>query len=290
MTAHSLAAPPHVSPGNARLIGITLAALLAWLAVYWQLEPLSHWAVAALPLAPGSHLADAVGFFIFDTPKVLMLLALVVFAMGVVSALVVSPCVSAPLAGALSKHMDLRLMMACGFGLFAVGLWLNAQLTADSDYNELFLPQAVRGVSLMLCFIPINTLSLGRLPPEKLKNASGLYNLMRNLGGAVGLAAINTLVLHQAALHLDRLGDQINLARPVVQGMIDQLTARFDALGLADPTGAAFATIAHLVKREALVLTFGDCFYVVAGFFLFGLLTMPLVHSPRPSGAGAEAH
>ncbi len=84
MTAHSLAAPPHVSPGNARLIGITLAALLAWLAVYWQLEPLSHWAVAALPLAPGSHLADAVGFFIFDTPKVLMLLALVVFAMGVV--------------------------------------------------------------------------------------------------------------------------------------------------------------------------------------------------------------
>ena len=198
--------------------------------------------------------------------------------------------VSAPLAGALSKHMDLRLMMACGFGLFAVGLWLNAQLTADSDYNELFLPQAVRGVSLMLCFIPINTLSLGRLPPEKLKNASGLYNLMRNLGGAVGLAAINTLVLHQAALHLDRLGDQINLARPVVQGLVEQLTARFDALGLANPEGAAMATLVQLVKRETLAMTYGDCLLVMACVFLFGLITMPLIHSPRPGGAGAEAH
>ncbi len=193
---------------------------------------------------------------------------------------------SAPLAGALSKHMDLRLMMACGFGLFSLGLWFNSQLTADSDFNELFLPQALRGVSLMLCFIPINTLSLGRLPPDKLKNASGLYNLMRNLGGAIGLAVINTLVLHQAALHFNRLGEQINLARPVVQGLVDQLSARFDALGLTNPDGAAMATLVQLVKRETLAITYGDCLLVMAGVFLFGLLTMPMIHSARPGGSG----
>ena len=196
---------------------------------------------------------------------------------------------SAPLAGALAKHMDLRLMMACGFGLFSLGLWFNGQLTADSDFNELFLPQALRGVSLMLCFIPINTLSLGTLPPDKLKNASGLYNLMRNLGGAIGLAAINTLVLHQAAQHFDRLGEQINPARPVVQGLVEMLTQRFESLGLANPDLAAYGALAQIVKRETLAMTYGDCLITMAGVFLFGLLTMPLIHRPRPQG-GAEAH
>jgi uncharacterized protein len=85
MTAATLTSPP---PGqrvrNAKLTGAAILALAAWLAVYWQLEPVSKWAVSMLPIAHGGHLEDALGFFIFDTPKVLMLLALVVFAMGVV--------------------------------------------------------------------------------------------------------------------------------------------------------------------------------------------------------------
>jgi uncharacterized protein len=82
MTTQSPTAPPHVAPGSAHLIGATIVGLVAWFAIYWQLEPFSKWAVAQLPIAPGSHLEEAAGFFIFDTPKVLMLLALVVFAMG----------------------------------------------------------------------------------------------------------------------------------------------------------------------------------------------------------------
>ncbi len=84
MTTETLTAPPHAAPGSARLIGATIVGLIAWFAVYWQLEPFSKWAVAQLPIAPGSHLEEAASFFIFDTPKVLMLLALVVFAMGMV--------------------------------------------------------------------------------------------------------------------------------------------------------------------------------------------------------------
>jgi hypothetical protein len=84
MTLESLTAPPTVAPGSAKLIAATVVGLVAWFAVYWQLEPFSKWAVAQLPIAPGSHLDDAVSFFIFDTPKVLMLLVLVVFVMGMV--------------------------------------------------------------------------------------------------------------------------------------------------------------------------------------------------------------
>ncbi len=85
MTASTLTSPPpNQTLGNAKLIGVTIVGLIVWFAVYWQLEPFSNWAVAQMPIAPGSHLEEAASFFIFDTPKVLMLLALVVFAMGMV--------------------------------------------------------------------------------------------------------------------------------------------------------------------------------------------------------------
>src|SRR5664279_3663987 len=85
MTTSTLTSPPpNQTLSNAKLIGATVLGLTAWFAVYWQLEPFSNWAVAQMPIAPGSHLEEAASFFIFDTPKVLMLLALVVFAMGMV--------------------------------------------------------------------------------------------------------------------------------------------------------------------------------------------------------------
>ncbi len=76
--------PPNRALGDAKLIGVTVLATVAWFAIYWQLEPFSNWAVTVLPIAHGGHLEEALSFFIFDTPKVLMLLALVVFAMGMV--------------------------------------------------------------------------------------------------------------------------------------------------------------------------------------------------------------
>jgi DHA2 family multidrug resistance protein len=187
---------------------------------------------------------------------------------------------SAPIAGALSKHVDLRIVMFFGLSLFALGLWENSLLTADSDFNELLLPQALRGFSLMLCFIPINTLALGLLPPDKLKNASGLYNLMRNLGGAIGMAWINTMIQDRATLHLDRLGDQINLSRPEVQLFIDNLSAHFDGLVANAPDSAAMAVIMRIVTREVEVLTYSDCLQAMAGVFAFGVLCMPLLRRP----------
>ena len=82
--------------------------------------------------------------------------------------------VSAFIAGPLEKKIDLRVMLCLGFGLFALGSWLNGQLTVESGYWEFFIPQAIRGSALMLCFLPINTLTLGLLPMEEVKNASGL--------------------------------------------------------------------------------------------------------------------
>jgi DHA2 family multidrug resistance protein len=195
---------------------------------------------------------------------------------------------SAPAAGALSKKLDLRVMLVFGLSLFALGLWLNSFLTAESGFVELFLPQAVRGFALMFCFIPINTLALGTLPPEKLNNASGLYNLMRNLGGAIGLAALNTILTDRLQLHWARLGEQINLARPVVEARLEHLEGMLGTALPGDPRHAAIRMLGNLVLREATVLTFNDALLMMAAVFLCTLAFMPLVRKPAHPAEGAH--
>lgn len=115
MTTESLIVPPGIAPVSSRLIVLTTAALIIWFAVYWQLEPFSNWAVTQMLITPGSHLQEAVSFFIFDTPKVLMLLALVVFAMGMVRSFFSPERTRSFLAG---KREGLGNVAAASLGIF----------------------------------------------------------------------------------------------------------------------------------------------------------------------------
>ncbi|HZB92316.1 MAG TPA: DHA2 family efflux MFS transporter permease subunit [Stellaceae bacterium] len=197
----------------------------------------------------------------------------------------VAQFLSAPLAAALSRRLEMRAMLALGLVLFGLGVWLNSFLTNQSGFWELFLPQAVRGVSLMLCFMPINTLALGTLPQETLKNASGLYNLMRNLGGAIGLAFFNTLLIERFALHAERLSEHVTLSRPDVAAYVDALAGRLGALMPGDAQLAATKIVMRLVEREATVLTFNDCLQVMALVFVGALLLMPILRRPPRPGS-----
>jgi DHA2 family multidrug resistance protein len=193
---------------------------------------------------------------------------------------------SAPLAGFLTKHMDLRLMLAIGLGLFGTGVYLNHFVTSEWGFWQLALPQGIRGLSLMLCFLPINTLALGTLTADRLKNASGLYNLMRNLGGAIGLATINTVLLDREPLHFDRLREHLTLTSPHVQAMLDGLTQRLGGNPEDGPSLAAIKMLAQMTQRQAQVLTFADSMLLMAAVFFGALLLMPLIRKPRLAGAG----
>ncbi len=188
---------------------------------------------------------------------------------------------SAPLAGFLSKKMDLRLMLSIGILLFFYGIYLNAGLTSDAAFWEFFWPQAVRGISLMLCFIPINELALGTLPLDRLKNASGLYNLMRNLGGAFGLAYLNTVIIEREALHMARLSEALTSVKTAVTNFLEKLTGRMTDMMIGDPEQGALKMLYSITKKEALTLTFNDCFYLIAGLFLASALLLPLIRKPK---------
>ncbi|BAE52803.1 DHA2 family efflux MFS transporter permease subunit [Paramagnetospirillum magneticum] len=197
---------------------------------------------------------------------------------------------SAPLAGNLARHVDLRYMLGMGLALFGGGLWLNSALTSEWGYWEMFLPQAVRGLSLMFCFVPINAVALGHLPQDKVQNASGLYNLMRNLGGAIGLAAINTALTHRLDLHLLRLSETLTAARGAATGMLEGLSARLQPLLDGGADRAALKLLSQLARREAMTMAFGDVLMLMAAVFALGLLLLPLLQPVRHPSAGGDGH
>ena len=175
--------------------------------------------------------------------------------------------VMSPFSTHIARLLDLRMMLAIGFGLFAFSMYLTASLTNQTGFWELFVPQAVRGLALMCCYLPANMIALGTLPPDKLKNAAGLYNLTRDLGGAIGLATIGTVMNDRLHFHWNRLIEDINPARPAVQQFLDTQANRLDALISGDPAAAALKMLANLVQREALVLTYNDLLLLIGGGF-----------------------
>jgi DHA2 family multidrug resistance protein len=195
---------------------------------------------------------------------------------------------TAPIAGRLSQILDPRAMMLMGFMGFALGTYMASGITVDWDFYELLLPQILRGCSLMLCMVPINNLSLGTLPPEQLKNASGLYNLTRNLGGAVGLAVINTVLNNRLDLHLQRLHESVAWGRVVAEDTLAALTQKLSEQ-IPDGDLAAIKQLSMLVRRQASVMAFADVFIVLTALFA-GMALLAVFMKKPADGVQASGH
>jgi MFS transporter, DHA2 family, multidrug resistance protein len=189
--------------------------------------------------------------------------------------------VMSPLSTRIARLLDLRVMLAIGFALFAFSMYLTATLTNQTGFWELFVPQVVRGLGLICCYLPANMIAMGTLPQDKMTNAAGLYNLTRDLGGAIGLATIVTLMNERLHFHWNRLIENINPARAEVQHFLELQVNRFDPLIPGDPSHAAMTMLAKLVQREALVLTYNDLLLLIGLLFVFGLMLLPFVRRPR---------
>lgn len=111
----------------------------------------------------------------------------------------IAQLVTAPIAVWAERRFDPRWLTAFGFALFAVGLLMSMGQTAQTDFQAMILPQIVRGAAIMFCLLPPTRMALGRLPRTLVADGSGLFNLMRNLGGAVGLALVDTMIFSRAA-------------------------------------------------------------------------------------------
>ncbi|MEY2758606.1 MAG: hypothetical protein RIR33_2384 [Pseudomonadota bacterium] len=196
-----------------------------------------------------------------------------------------------PIAGALIRKIDPRYVLAIGLTLAATGLYWNSFLTADSSFEELFWPQALRGAGLIMSMVPSNFIALGTLPPHKMPNATGVITVCRNLGGAVGLAAINTMRLNYTNLHDQEISAGLDPTRPEVRDFLIQAEAALRAAGNPDPAAAALAQLVRRMQIESNVMTFNNLFLVMAICFAGVLLMAPLLKRPALAGGpAAEAH
>ena len=198
--------------------------------------------------------------------------------------------VSAPFVGRFGARVDPRLLLMAGFLIFAVGSWQMIWLTKDWDFWELFVPQILRGVGMMMAIVPITNVALGTLAPDRLKNASGLFNLMRNLGGAVGLAALNTVLDDRIDLHLARLHEWVTADRQPAVEMLAKLTARFHDFG-GDAQAMALRQLMQITRLQGVVMGFADVFLMLAVLFVaFAALAVVMRRPAAPAGAAANAH
>ncbi|AOF89133.1 DHA2 family efflux MFS transporter permease subunit [Sinorhizobium sp. RAC02] len=196
---------------------------------------------------------------------------------------------TAPIAGILSSRMDPRFMMMIGFASFSYGTWIMSSLTTDWDFYELLLPQILRGFGLMICMVPINNVALGTLSPDKVRGASGVFNLTRNLGGAVGLAVINTILTQRQHEHYARLSEHVQWGNPEAMDQLRNMAANYSQHGL-DGTAIAIQKMSGLVQQQATILSFADVFVLLT--WLFGALVLCafVIKKPQSGVGGGGGH
>lgn len=194
----------------------------------------------------------------------------------------------------LAKRIDMRWLMMFGLGLFALSMWSFAKVTHDWGAGELLLPQFLRGFPQVFAVAPAVTIGLGSLTPERLKYASGLFNMMRNLGGAIGIAVCATVLNDRTNLHFERLAEHLTPANAAMGHMLNQTAAKFAFLNHGDDIhgrAAALETLRAMAYREARVETFADAFLLIGIALALATLLVPLLKKVTPSGApSANAH
>jgi DHA2 family multidrug resistance protein len=196
-----------------------------------------------------------------------------------------------PFVPKLMKRIDLRVLIGTGVSLFAISCFMNTQLTHDTGIDQLRWSQLVRACGQPLIMVPLSSIATAGIAPALAGSASGLFNMMRNLGGSFGIAVLATLLTRREQFHSNRLGEAVSMYDLATRQRLDDLTQVLIGRGI-DPTTAqnqALATIDNLVRREAYIMAYNDCFYFIGCALLLSGIAVIFFKKAKPSG-GAAAH
>ena len=196
-----------------------------------------------------------------------------------------------PLTGLMIGRFDARKLLTAGLligGLTLIWLsWLNLQ----AGYWDIFWPQLIQGVGMSLVFVPLTTVSMDPVPRERMGNATSLFNLMRNIGGSVGIATTGTMLARQQQSTTALLGRNVTVYDTTSQSMLAQMRMSFVAAGAdaVTATQRAYAALFGLVQRQATMVSFVQIFQLL-GIMFIALVPLVLLMQ-RPKGGGhVSAH
>jgi MFS transporter, DHA2 family, multidrug resistance protein len=196
-----------------------------------------------------------------------------------------------PLLPRLMKVVDVRYIGFAGIALFAASCFMNVGTSLDYSGDQFFLPNIVRAVGQAMVITPLTAIATLDIHPKDAANASGLYNMLRNLGGAVGTASLETIITKREQFHSNVIGQSITVYRDEVRLRISEMTGYFMSHGISDPTAAqhqAIVALGNVVKRQALVMSFGDTFAIIG--IVLGIAAVLVLFAKKGSvGAGGSA-
>jgi DHA2 family multidrug resistance protein len=187
----------------------------------------------------------------------------------------VAQLIAAPFVALLESRFGARWLTAAGFALFALGLGMSAFQSRTADFDEMLLPQVVRGVAIMFCLLPPTRIALGDLPESEVADASGLFNLMRNLGGAIGIALIDTILYGRIVGYAENFRDRLLAGDVTAAQAIGLSTKMFMNRPPGPPDEATIAFVRPLVEKAALALCVNEAWAMLALVAVVGLLLVP---------------
>jgi DHA2 family multidrug resistance protein len=188
----------------------------------------------------------------------------------------IAQLLAAPLAVMLESRLGARCLTAAGFALFALGLGLSYFQPRTADFDAMFWPQILRGVAIMFCLLPPTRIALGALPDAEIPDACGLFNLMRNLGGAIGIALIDTILYGRVGIYADDFRDRLlagDVSAAIAIGLKPSL---FLNRPPGPPDDAAIAFVRPMVEKASLALCVNEAWAMLAVVAVVGLLLVPL--------------
>jgi MFS transporter, DHA2 family, multidrug resistance protein len=193
----------------------------------------------------------------------------------------------------LARKIDLRWLMAFGLASFGLGMWYYSFITHDWGAAQLLLPQVCRGFPQVFAVAPSVNLGLAILPPERLKFASGLFNMMRNLGGAVGIAVSAAIINNQTNFHFLMIASRLTPANGAMDRFVHRVVERYAAIPGSLDAGhaAALKQLWLLAYREASTLAYADAFRAIMVAFVLATLLVPFMRKVAlPAGPSTDSH
>ena len=196
-----------------------------------------------------------------------------------------------PLVPRLMQRVDTRYIAIVGLLIFAYSCFMNTQMSLDYAGDQLWIPNIVRAIGQALVLTPLTSVATGDIAPQDAAAASGISNMLRNLGGAIGTALLATLITKREQFHSNIIGQSVTLGREEVRSRIAQLTDFFMNHGVPDPAAAhqqAIIALGNAVKRQALVMGFSDTFAAIGVVLVLAAVAVAFTRKVKASGAGAH--
>jgi DHA2 family multidrug resistance protein len=196
-----------------------------------------------------------------------------------------------PLVPLLMKRVDARLLVATGLVLFAGSCFMNLELDQNYAAPQLFWPDVIRALGQAIVMTPISAIAMVGIAPAEAGAASGLFNMMRNLGGAIGTAAIETFFTKREQFHSAIITPDVSLLQPATRNRLTELQQYFMAHGFPDPAAAlhrAIIAIGQTIRAQATIMGYADCFALLGVILILAIVPVALLRNGTASGGGAH--